>query len=78
MTTLTMVVGMLPLALALGEGSEMRAGMGVVIIGGLLSSLLLSLVLVPVMYTVLDKLSKKNWVVQDTPQAVGEAAPALN
>lgn len=78
MTTLTMVVGMLPLALALGEGSEMRAGMGVVIIGGLLSSLLLSLVLVPVMYTVLDRFSKKNWVVQDTPQAVGQAAPALN
>lgn len=78
MTTLTMVVGMLPLALALGEGSEMRAGMGVVIIGGLLSSLLLSLVLVPVMYTVLDKLSKRSWVVQDTPQAVGQSAPALN
>ncbi|MCC6475408.1 efflux RND transporter permease subunit [bacterium] len=62
MTTMTMVVGMLPLALALGDGSEMRAGMGVVIIGGLLSSLLLSLVLVPVMYAMFDGLSKKSWV----------------
>jgi hydrophobic/amphiphilic exporter-1 (mainly G- bacteria), HAE1 family len=59
MTTLTMVVGLMPLALALGEGSEMRAGMGIVIIGGLISSLLLTLVLVPVMYTFLDRFSKK-------------------
>jgi hydrophobic/amphiphilic exporter-1 (mainly G- bacteria), HAE1 family len=59
MTTMTMVVGMLPLALALGEGSDMRAGMGIVIIGGLISSLLLTLVLVPVMYTFLDRFSHK-------------------
>ncbi len=72
MTTLTMVVGMLPLALALGDGSEMRAGMGVVIIGGLLSSLLLSLVLVPVMYTVLDRFSKKSWETELETQASTE------
>ncbi|MCX6640695.1 MAG: efflux RND transporter permease subunit [bacterium] len=59
MTTMTMVVGMLPLALALGEGSDIRAGMGIVIIGGLISSLLLTLVLVPVMYTLLDRFSKE-------------------
>lgn len=78
MTTATMVVGMLPLALALGEGSEMRAGMGVVIIGGLLSSLLLSLVLVPVMYTLLDRLSKKSWNTE--PEAIRElnTSPALS
>ncbi|MBK6765665.1 MAG: hypothetical protein IPG71_04825 [bacterium] len=56
----------------------MRAGMGVVIIGGLLSSLLLSLVLVPVMYTVLDGLSKKSWNIGEIPQKSGETAPALN
>ncbi len=60
MTTMTMVVGLMPLALAFGEGSEMRAGMGIVIIGGLISSLLLTLVLVPVMYTFLDRFSKKH------------------
>jgi hydrophobic/amphiphilic exporter-1 (mainly G- bacteria), HAE1 family len=61
MTTLTMVLGMMPLALSIGESSEMRAGMGWVIIGGLLSSLLLTLLLVPVMYTFLDGLSRKKW-----------------
>ncbi|MBI5058650.1 efflux RND transporter permease subunit [candidate division KSB1 bacterium] len=59
MTTMTMVLGMMPLALALGEGSEMRSGMGIVIIGGLISSLLLTLVLVPVMYTLLDRFARK-------------------
>jgi HAE1 family hydrophobic/amphiphilic exporter-1 len=59
MTTMTMVLGMVPLALALGAGSDMRAGMGIVIIGGLISSLLLTLVLVPVMYTFLDRFSRE-------------------
>jgi HAE1 family hydrophobic/amphiphilic exporter-1 len=59
MTTMTMILGMLPLALALGAGSDMRAGMGIVIIGGLTSSLLLTLVLVPVMYTFMDRFSRK-------------------
>jgi HAE1 family hydrophobic/amphiphilic exporter-1 len=54
MTTMAMVFGMLPLALALGEGSEIRSGMGVVIIGGLLSSLVLTVVLVPVVYTIVE------------------------
>ncbi len=69
MTTATMVVGMLPLALSLGTGSDMRAGMGIVIIGGLISSLLLSLVLVPVMYTYLDRFSRRAKVA-DEPQLV--------
>ena len=43
MTTATMVFGMMPLALALGAGSEMRQGMAVVVMGGLLSSTLLTL-----------------------------------
>ncbi len=50
MTTLAMVSGMLPLALAFEPGSQERQSLGVVVIGGLLSSLVLTLVLVPVMY----------------------------
>jgi len=50
MTTLAMVTGMLPLALALEPGSQERESLGVVVIGGFLSSLVLTLLLVPVMY----------------------------
>ena len=51
MTTAAMVFGMLPLALGLAEGAEFRRSMGVVLIGGLISSLILTLFLVPVVYT---------------------------
>ncbi len=51
MTTCAMVLGMLPLAFKIGAGSEARSSMGVVLIGGLISSLLLTLVLVPSAYT---------------------------
>lgn len=54
MTTLAMVFGMLPMALALGEGSEQRAPMGQAVIGGTITSTLLTLVVVPVVYTYLD------------------------
>jgi len=54
MTTLALIFGMLPLAMALGPGSEMRAGMGVVIMGGMISSTLLTLVFIPVVYTIVD------------------------
>ncbi len=51
MTTFAMIFGMLPLSLGLTEGAEQRASMGTVLIGGLISSLILTLALVPVMYT---------------------------
>jgi HAE1 family hydrophobic/amphiphilic exporter-1 len=51
MTTAAMVFGMLPLALGLAEGGEIRRSMGVVLIGGLCSSLVLTLFLVPIAYT---------------------------
>jgi HAE1 family hydrophobic/amphiphilic exporter-1 len=51
MTTCAMIFGMLPLSLGLTEGAKERASMGTVLIGGLLSSLILTLALVPVMYT---------------------------
>jgi HAE1 family hydrophobic/amphiphilic exporter-1 len=54
MTTLAMVFGMVPLAFALSEGSEQRAPMGQAVIGGIITSSLLTLVVVPVIYTYLD------------------------
>jgi multidrug efflux pump subunit AcrB len=50
MTTLTTVVGMLPLAIGLGEGSEMLSPLAIAIVSGLSFSMLVSLVLVPVIY----------------------------
>ena len=59
MTTMTMVLGMMPVAIGLGEGAEMRRGMAIAIIGGLLSSMVLTLVLVPVMYTYIEGAREK-------------------
>jgi HAE1 family hydrophobic/amphiphilic exporter-1 len=56
MTTVAMIFGMLPLALGLGEGAETRAPMARAVIGGLMTSTLLTLVVVPVVYTLLDDL----------------------
>jgi HAE1 family hydrophobic/amphiphilic exporter-1 len=64
MTTLAMVFGMLPLALSVSEGSEQRAPMGQAVIGGVITSSLLTLVVVPVVYCYLDDLSqwlKRKW-----------------
>jgi HAE1 family hydrophobic/amphiphilic exporter-1 len=57
MTTLAMVFGMLPLAFALSEGSEQRAPMGQAVIGGVITSSVLTLVVVPVIYCYLDDLA---------------------
>ena len=54
MTTLAMIFGMLPIALALGEGGGFRAPMARAVIGGLITSTLLTLVVVPVAYTYFD------------------------
>ncbi|MBD2578082.1 efflux RND transporter permease subunit [Oscillatoria sp. FACHB-1406] len=54
MTTLSTILGMLPLALGLGAGAELRQPMAVAIIGGLVTSTLLSLVVVPVLYSLLE------------------------
>ena len=56
MTTIAMILGMLPIALSSGAGAEVKNGMAWVIIGGLTSSLLLTLVVVPCIYYVIDKL----------------------
>jgi len=57
MTTFAMIFGMAPLALALGEGSEFRSPMGQAVIGGLVTSTLLTLFIVPVVYSILDDFS---------------------
>jgi HAE1 family hydrophobic/amphiphilic exporter-1 len=60
MTTLAMIFGMLPLALAIGQGAEMRAPMARAVIGGLVTSTLLTLLVVPVVYTLLEDFG--DWV----------------
>jgi len=58
MTTLAMIFGMLPMAIGAGEGGESQAPMGRAVIGGLITSTLLTLVVVPVLYTYLDNLPR--------------------
>lgn len=58
MTTVAMIFGMLPLAFAIGEGADQRAPMARAVIGGLLTSTLLTLFVVPVVYTILDDAAK--------------------
>ena len=60
MTTVAMVAGMLPVALARGDGAESRIGMAWAIIGGLIASTFLTLVIVPVIYSLLDRLRRKH------------------
>lgn len=59
MTTLSMVIGMLPIALAKGTASEWKNGLAWVIIGGLLSSLILTVYLVPMIYYVVDSIKER-------------------
>jgi len=59
MTTLAMIFGMLPMAIGVGDGGESQAPMGRAVIGGVITSTLLTLVVVPVAYTYLDNLGKK-------------------
>lgn len=59
MTTFSMIFGMMPIALASGAGSEWKNGMAWALIGGLTSSLFLTLIVVPVVYYIVDKLKEK-------------------
>ncbi len=59
MTTFAMIFGMMPIALGVGEGAETRSPMAIATIGGLLTSLFLTLVVVPVVYDLLDDLQAK-------------------
>jgi len=61
MTTMAMAAGMLPTALAIGKGSEFRQPMAVAVIGGLITSTVLSLVMVPVVYEIIDDF--EHWLI---------------
>lgn len=60
MTALTTILGMLPMALSQGEGSEMWHPLGIVVIGGLLVSTFITLIVVPTFYAILSKHSERN------------------
>src|SRR5690606_32588825 len=59
MTTIAMVFGMIPIALAKGAAAEMNNGLALVIIGGLISSLFLTLIIVPVVYSIFDGITRR-------------------
>ena len=68
MTSLTTALGLLPMALGFGEGSEIRAPMAITVIGGLTVSTLLTLIVIPVVYSLMDR---KRWPVGVTAPAQG-------
>ena len=82
MTTLAMIFGMLPLALGLGQGAEMRAPLGRAVIGGLITSTVLTLLVVPVVYALFDDVAlwihrrwaKANALEQDAHGHTGKGA----
>ncbi|AFM43326.1 cation/multidrug efflux pump [Desulfosporosinus acidiphilus SJ4] len=59
MTSLTMIVGMLPAVFTFGQGSEMKVGMALVIIGGMIASTIFTPIILPVVYTVLDDMKHR-------------------
>ena len=69
MTSLTTTLGLLPMAIGFGEGSEVRTPMAITVIGGLLVSTLLTLVVIPVVYSLLDR---KRWPVPATTPTTQE------
>jgi HAE1 family hydrophobic/amphiphilic exporter-1 len=70
MTSISMIVGMLPIALASGTASEWKNGLAWVIIGGVTSSLILTVYLVPVVYYVVDSIKEK--ISKETPKVTNE------
>jgi HAE1 family hydrophobic/amphiphilic exporter-1 len=62
MTTLCTLFGFLPLALAFGEGAEVRSPMAITVIGGLIVSTLLTLIVIPVVYDLLDRRPDEHYV----------------
>ena len=80
MTTAAMIFGMLPLALAIGQGAEMRAPMARAVIGGLITSTMLTLLVVPVVYSLLDDLAgwlHRRWAGADAKPAAVAAVLLL-
>ena len=65
MTTLTALLGLLPMAFGIGEGAEMRTPMAITVIGGLATSTFLTLLVVPVLYAMLDRRTMAKTVAGD-------------
>jgi hydrophobic/amphiphilic exporter-1 (mainly G- bacteria), HAE1 family len=81
MTTLAMIFGMVPLAFALSEGSEQRAPMGQAVIGGVITSSLLTLVVVPVVYCYMDDLAtwaRRIWRGEKKPAHPAQPAQGID
>jgi HAE1 family hydrophobic/amphiphilic exporter-1 len=84
MTTVAMIMGMAPTALGIGQGAEWRQPMAIAVIGGLITSTVLSLVMVPVFYEMFDDVER--WLkrkfarlltpVEDKPKVVQPTASA--
>ena len=62
MTTLSTILGMMPIALGIGEGAELRQSMGVVLVGGLTTSTLLTLIVVPLLYLLFEGWKERHYV----------------
>jgi HAE1 family hydrophobic/amphiphilic exporter-1 len=75
MTTIAMIAGMLPIALGIGAGSEARAPMAICVVGGLITSTVLTLIIVPVVFTYVDDLQK--WIARFLPKAAADHAAGL-
>jgi len=77
MTTIAMVAGMLPIAIGIGMDPSFRAPMAVVVIGGLITSTFLSLLVVPVVYTLVDdaKRALRRWLARPVAAVEGPVAP---
>ena len=64
MTTLSTILGMMPIALGIGEGAELRQSMGVVLVGGLTTSTLLTLIVIPLIYLLFEDWKLKHYQVK--------------
>jgi multidrug efflux pump subunit AcrB len=76
MTTIAMIGGMLPSAYGVGSGGEFRSPMAIAVIGGLMSSTLLSLVFVPAVFAVMDDIAKLGWRIFSRFVGPNEEPPA--
>jgi len=76
MTSATTILGLLPMALGLGEGSELRAPLAITVIGGLSVATLLTLVVIPVVYDLLDRGAAEPTTASE-PDSAPDAPPVL-
>ena len=78
MTTATTVLGLTPMALGLGDGAEIRTPMAIAVISGLISSTVLTLLVIPSIYVLMDRLKMKLLRAGTAAESDGTAAPILD